>query len=220
MKPKNAIPFILALGMTAGSTAVYAQTVDLNTDTDLSTEVETDSTAEVESTDPLLIPEDDAATAETEADPLLMDEGTETAEEVDPMQPIDGEASTTAEADAMTPLGETEADTDMAMDDESVEAEGQLTSIASLTDTEELVGARAYDANEEWIGEISAVIPADGDVEEQYIIDVGGFLGIGEKPVAMTAEDLQVQVDAEGDVEHVVVGHSMTEIEAMPEVEM
>jgi hypothetical protein len=54
-----------------------------------------------------------------------------------------------------------------------------------------LDGVRVYDSNDEWIGEIhEIVVGADGT--NQAIIDVGGFLGIGEKPVALSLADITI----------------------------
>lgn len=49
----------------------------------------------------------------------------------------------------------------------------------------ELVGAPVFGADKEDIGEISRVLLADGNRVEAYVVDVGGFLGIGEKQVAL-----------------------------------
>lgn len=231
MKPNKFLPFALILGMTAGSTAVYAQAMDNTTDVDANAATELcegeDCTTMEQSAD-----------AETDIAPL--DETDATADaETDMMPADDTEMSTTADADAtmgttadddavaadepLLPMGD--AETDMAadgdMDTMATEDGHSIVDIASLASSEDLVGTRAYDTNDEWVGEISAVIPADTEGgEERFVIDVGGFLGIGEKPVALGSESLQVSVDEDGDIDHVVIDHSMEELEAMPEVEM
>ena len=63
---------------------------------------------------------------------------------------------------------------------------------------EELVGTTVYGANDENIGEISdIVLNKDGKVDA-VIIDVGGFLGIGEKPVAVGFDNLAFMADKDG----------------------
>ena len=50
---------------------------------------------------------------------------------------------------------------------------------------EELVGTTVYGANDENVGGIGDIaLTQDGKVDA-VIIDVGGFLGVGEKPVAV-----------------------------------
>lgn len=238
MQPKKLFPFVLAMAMTAGSTAAYAQSATLGATADTAT------SAATETADGLTA--DATGSAATSADTELCAGGVACAD-------ADASAEATMDSDTtLTPgtassdtsvagttetmgnaatdsmaAGESDAST-MPMGDASATASSELTDegetlveVASVTELDSLIGARAYDANAEWVGEISAVLPADADGnEERFVIDVGGFLGIGEKPVALTADDLRVAVDAEGDVEHVVVSRTQAELEAMPEVEM
>ncbi|PLX37821.1 MAG: hypothetical protein C0606_06025 [Hyphomicrobiales bacterium] len=65
---------------------------------------------------------------------------------------------------------------------------------------ENLIGTRVYGQNDKDIGEIGDVIVSTtGDVEA-YIVDVGGFLGIGEKPIALDASQLDIFKDVDGDM--------------------
>jgi hypothetical protein len=50
----------------------------------------------------------------------------------------------------------------------------------------------------------------------EIIVDVGGFLGIGAKPVAVPAADLEFMRDEKGDV-HAVTDWTKDSLEAMPE---
>jgi sporulation protein YlmC with PRC-barrel domain len=69
---------------------------------------------------------------------------------------------------------------------------------AGTFSAEELMGARVYGAGNADLGEIGdVIITADGKVEA-YVVDVGGFLGIGEKPVALDAAELEVRRDESG----------------------
>jgi hypothetical protein len=55
-----------------------------------------------------------------------------------------------------------------------------------------------YGSDDENIGEVSDVILAkDGSkgAIEAVILDVGGFLGIGEKPVAVSFDSLEIMTD-------------------------
>jgi len=85
---------------------------------------------------------------------------------------------------------------------------------------EQLQGAPVYDANNERIGDISElVVGADGTITEA-VIDIGGFLGIGAKPVALNFEQIQVMAeDADGSGVRVQLTATEEELEAMPEYE-
>ena len=41
------------------------------------------------------------------------------------------------------------------------------------------------------------LVTADGDLDA-YVIDVGGFLGLGEKPVALDGHDIDIMRDQSG----------------------
>ncbi|MEO5325410.1 PRC-barrel domain-containing protein [Mesorhizobium sp. CC13] len=63
---------------------------------------------------------------------------------------------------------------------------------------EEMVGTTVYGADDANIGEIGDIVmTADGKVDA-YIIDVGGFLGMGEKKVAVGSDNLAFMVDQDG----------------------
>jgi sporulation protein YlmC with PRC-barrel domain len=65
---------------------------------------------------------------------------------------------------------------------------------------DELTGAWVYNSNNESIGEIGEVILNGEQKVEGFVIDVGGFLGIGEKEVAVSASDLDFRRDESGDI--------------------
>ncbi len=82
---------------------------------------------------------------------------------------------------------------------------------------EELDGAPVYDANGDEVGNISRLLMNDaGDVTE-VIVDVGGFLGIGEKPVALAYDQLSIDKEVDtafGDV-RVNLSQTRDELEQM-----
>jgi hypothetical protein len=86
---------------------------------------------------------------------------------------------------------------------------------ADLT-AEMLTGAKVYDANDEWIGEVSQLNLSDSGQVTEAIVDVGGFLGIGEKPVAMKIADLDILRNADGSDLRVYVSATKDQMEAMP----
>jgi hypothetical protein len=59
--------------------------------------------------------------------------------------------------------------------------------------TDELMGTAVYGSNDNWVGEIGEIaLTQDGQIEA-VIIDVGGFLGIGQKPVALSMDQIQLR---------------------------
>ena len=78
-----------------------------------------------------------------------------------------------------------------------------------------LTGAPAYDAKDEHIGEVSEVIVNTNGAVEALIVDVGGFLGLGEKPVELPMSDLMI-LEAEGDL-RVSTRMSQDQLDGLPE---
>lgn len=63
---------------------------------------------------------------------------------------------------------------------------------------EDMIGTKVYGADDSDIGKIGDILlTADGKVDA-YVIDVGGFLGMGEKKVAVGGDNLAFMIDAEG----------------------
>ena len=80
-----------------------------------------------------------------------------------------------------------------------------------------LMGATVYTSDESSIGEVSDVLFTEtGDIQAA-VIDVGGFLGMGEKPVAVGFDKLQIR-DESGSLS-VMVSASKEELDAAPTYE-
>ena len=77
-----------------------------------------------------------------------------------------------------------------------------------------LEGATVYGADDHKVGKVDHVHRAGAG--SQAIIDVGGFLGIGAKPVAVPLTDLQFMRDEDGDV-HAVTTWTKDQLKDMPE---
>lgn len=75
---------------------------------------------------------------------------------------------------------------------------------------ENLDGATIYGPGDEKIGSVSHTHGS------QIVIDVGGFLGIGAKPVAVSAQELEFMRDENGDV-HAVTSWTKDQLKEMPE---
>lgn len=97
-------------------------------------------------------------------------------------------------------------------------AEGEMADLSVMTETD-LIGQRVVGPNDEDVGEVSAVaIGADG-VITGAVVDVGGFLGIGEKRVSLGSDALSIVRAADGTVDHFRVTMTQEQLEALPAYE-
>jgi hypothetical protein len=135
---------------------------------------------------------------------------------VDPM--VDAAPDTMTDATVDTTM-----DTDMAAD--IMAPEGYAVADITTFTVDQLLGVDIYgpDADVdgamvegEFIGNVTDLVLSDDQAVSEVITDVGGFLGIGQKSVALPAEGFTLFSDADGNLR----GHvSMTreEIDALPE---
>ncbi len=94
--------------------------------------------------------------------------------------------------------------------------DGYMTADGEYLTKARLEGAGVYDANDALIGEVGAVVmSADGKVT-QAVVDVGGFLGMGEKPVAIDIADIDILRNEAGDEVRVYLNTTREQLEAMP----
>jgi sporulation protein YlmC with PRC-barrel domain len=97
----------------------------------------------------------------------------------------------------------------------AVQAQDTSTTVAAPTavDAEKLIGRTIENANGDNVGEIESVV-IDQDGKVRYVIaGVGGFLGIGEKNVALEWEDLTISENGE----KVVTAATKDQLAALPE---
>ena len=113
-----------------------------------------------------------------------------------------------------TEAGETRVTTSWSDEERTQREERQQeVSISDLT-TEELIGAPVYGSQNEWLGEVSELAMGENGEINNVIIDVGGFLGIGEKPVALSMDEVQLRVH-DNDELRAYVPHTEDELDAM-----
>lgn len=82
-----------------------------------------------------------------------------------------------------------------------------------------LVGATVKNANGESIGEIHEVVLGNDGRAEGLIVDVGGFLGINEKPVMVRWSDVTIRSDSNGSVT-VATSMDKSQLEQLPEYKL
>ncbi|WP_141102031.1 PRC-barrel domain-containing protein [Oceanicola sp. 22II-s10i] len=179
------------------------------TDTEVTPNAEAEATATADASS-------DTATEEESTDMAASDEAAPAEEESTDMAATE---ETAPAADGSTDMAASDTEAMPAEEGATNSREGYATAAADVLTTETLTGARVYDKNDKWIGEISELLVDDGGQITDAIVDVGGFLGLGEKPVALQLTDLEILQESEGDDIRVYTAMAEEELEAMPEFE-
>jgi sporulation protein YlmC with PRC-barrel domain len=150
----------------------------------------------------------------------VTDESAETAAVEQPME----EATDTATAPTEEPVDQSTetamAPADQPADDSAATVQPPIEGLSVLesgsVSAEQLLGATVYSSDQQNIGEVGDVrLAADGGEVDAMIVDIGGFLGIGAKPVAIGFEDLTIRKD-EGDAFYVYTDFTREELESAP----
>ncbi|RMH49360.1 MAG: PRC-barrel domain containing protein [Alphaproteobacteria bacterium] len=81
---------------------------------------------------------------------------------------------------------------------------------------DDLTGVEVFDVADESIGEVSQLILTTDGKLEKAVIDVGGFLGIGEKPVALPIDKIHILRRQDGDELRVYVDMTREALETLP----
>jgi len=119
-------------------------------------------------------------------------------------QAATGAGGTATTAD-QTAAGTTPGQTGAATDPNAAPGAGgaatgnQYQAVTQELTADNLMGAPVFGSNEENLGEVGDVVFDMNGQIQAVVVDVGGFLGIGEKPVALQFEALQVQRGETGD---------------------
>lgn len=126
----------------------------------------------------------------------------------------DAPAYTTSAADKGTAAPETDKRTALVRPEVTREGYKQP-EVKDLT-SETLVGARVYGAKDEDVGEVSKlVLNPDGTVK-QLVLDIGGFLGLGEHRVAVALDEVNIMRNEKGDDVRVYVNSDKETLKALP----
>lgn len=151
--------------------------------------------------------EADTGTTMTAEEPKTMDETA-------PEAPKADESATMPKADESATMDESKG-----MMAPGIERDGYQPVMTKDLTAEDLTGARVYGLNDEDVGEISELVLTDAGMVDKAVIDVGGFLGIGEKPVAVSMDELTIIRNDEGDDLRVYIDSTEETLEARPEYE-
>lgn len=167
----------------------------------------------------VLMPEN---TAEISRDRSVMADNRMTSSSSGTEQPTaSGEATGAAPTAPAVPLDKSADAQDPAMqsDDTAMQSDTRDRDIlaeASVASADELIGTPVYGAQDENLGEVNDVIVSRDGMVEAFILDVGGFLGIGAKPVAIDVTTLEIKKD-ENDALHIYTDYTQEQLEALPE---
>jgi len=160
-------------------------------------------------------PEADAEMEADTAGAADTDAATDSAEAPATTEPM---TEDTAEAPATEPLGDTVAPADTTAEAPAEEpakpVEGQITMQSENTIlADDLIGSNVYSDAGEKIGDVDdLIVNLDGTVEG-VVIGVGGFLGMGEKWVAVKMDSLSTMTDESGTL-RLVSSATKTDLEA------
>lgn len=99
-----------------------------------------------------------------------------------------------------------------------VERAGYTAIPAGDITSDQLVGATLYGTNDESIGEVSdLVLTADGKTVQDVVLEVGGFLGLGEHKITVPLNELKIMTSGDkGDV-RVYIEATEAQLKAQPE---
>lgn len=140
--------------------------------------------------------------------------------------PTDGDTQAPLTGENMTPSAET-------LPTEPATPETAAPDVASASDAREgyspmmtealtadlVEGADVYSSENENVGSISElVLDAQGQIT-QVVVDIGGFLGIGARPVALTLSELELMQATDGDEVRAFAPMTRAQLEALPEYE-
>jgi sporulation protein YlmC with PRC-barrel domain len=172
------------------------------------------------------------ATAAKPADTTAMDNSatnqTTTAADTTAEKPADTTTAmdnNAAATDTTTTSSTTTDSSTQAMTDENrarltrpeVTREGYQAAQATELTAEKLTGARVYGPKDEDVGEINRIILDNNGQVDRVVLDVGGFLGIGERQIAVTMDELNIVKNAEGDDFRVYIDSNQANLKAQPE---
>jgi sporulation protein YlmC with PRC-barrel domain len=100
-------------------------------------------------------------------------------------------------------------------DQAAADAQTQFQPVTREMSADDLMGAAVYSQNEENLGEVGDVIFDAQGAAQAVVVDVGGFLGIGEKPVALQYSAVQVQQNGNGDI-RILVNATQEQLQNAP----
>jgi sporulation protein YlmC with PRC-barrel domain len=81
---------------------------------------------------------------------------------------------------------------------------------------DDLIGSDVYGANDDNIGNVGDILLTEEGSFDAIIVDVGGFLGIGAREVALSLDEVEFMRD-QNENWYVYTGYTQEQLEAAPE---
>ena len=122
-------------------------------------------------------------------------------------------ASTTADNAVNTTMDENRTRLSAPM----INRDGYQAAKASELTADKLQGARVYGPKDEDVGEINRMVLDNNGQVKLYVLDIGGFLGMGEHEIAVTPKELNIVRNAKGDDLRVYIDANKDTLKAQPE---
>lgn len=134
------------------------------------------------------------------------------------MAPAD---TTTAQTDPMVDPNANPADTTTVqtapMDGAVSPMPGEYTDVDVTTiSANDLINTTVYSGQNDNVGSVGDVILSDDGMIDAVVLDIGGFLGLGQKPVAIAFDALTIRRDANGSL-FVFTGFTREQLEGAPD---
>ena len=173
-------------------TAAFAQStsVDAEAGTDLSAQAGDQA-----------ITAEGGAAADAEADTDLMDDAgnalAETGDAIEDGAEATGNAIAEAGDEIQDGANELFANLNANVSSPKIQAGEYVSAKTEMMTLADLEGTVVYDINDEEVGEISEIMLSSTGVADKAVIDVGGFIGIGEKSVAVPFSEIALMVPAD-----------------------
>lgn len=176
-------------------------------------------------------PADQAQTGQTQMQPaeegeaevqIIPPEG-EAEAQVETETEVQTETGGQADVQVIPPEGEADGEADVQVIEPAEDAEAEVqtdaaqTMAAGTTNVDELMGKSVVGSDGEELGEIADVIlDAESGEAQQVVIASGGFLGLGERRIAVEYSELQIEPGAD-----TIQASGLTQqsVESMPEFE-
>lgn len=98
----------------------------------------------------------------------------------------------------------------------NISRDGYRDAVAEELTADTLTGARVYGSNDEDVGEIDRLVISEEGKIEHAVIDVGGFLGLGEHPIAVTMDELKILRTESGNDFRVYINATQEQLETQP----